>query len=176
MLDRSLIGPSGSLAAYLQVVTWLSRALGAVAAMLIAAAVLIIIHLIFFRYVIGVSTSWQIEYATYALVASTFLGAPYVSLQRAHISVHLLSPYLGRNGRLAFGVVSELAGLALWATLLWFSFPWWYQAYANNWISSSADATPLWIPQITLPIALIGLVLQAGAELGRLLSDPERAR
>ena len=68
----------------------LSRLLGIVAAILLVVAVIIICHMVITRYVMNESTHWQTEFVTYTLMASTFLGAPYVLLTRGHVNVELI--------------------------------------------------------------------------------------
>ena len=53
------------------------------------------------RYFLNASTVWQTEFVIYSLVASTFIGSPYVLLIKGHVNVDLLPIYLGRRGRYA---------------------------------------------------------------------------
>lgn len=44
------------------------------------------------RYVLGTSTIWQNEFVTFAVVAATLFGSPYVLLTKGHVNVDLLPP------------------------------------------------------------------------------------
>ena len=79
-----------------------SRALGVFSAALIAVSVFVICHMVFVRAVLGQSSIWQTEFVTYSLIASTFLGAPYILLTRGHVNVDLLPLMAGPDGALTF--------------------------------------------------------------------------
>ena len=76
--------------AYVRIVSAASRVGGFVAIMLIAVAALIVSQMVFLRYVLNASTIWQTEFVIYALVAATFLGSPYVLLEKGHVNIDIL--------------------------------------------------------------------------------------
>ncbi|MEJ2621838.1 MAG: TRAP transporter small permease subunit, partial [Candidatus Thiodiazotropha sp.] len=84
---------------FLRFVVGLSKLLGYVAAVLLVISVLIVCQMVFNRFVLNLPTSWQTEFVTYALLASTFLGAPWVLLTRGHVNVELIPLIMGRRGR-----------------------------------------------------------------------------
>ena len=61
--------------AYIRAVAFLSRLAGVVAAFLIAAAVLVICDMVVERYLLNLTTIWQIDVVTYSIVAATFVGS-----------------------------------------------------------------------------------------------------
>jgi TRAP-type C4-dicarboxylate transport system permease small subunit len=81
-----------------------------------------IVFLQFFtRYVLNDSLSWTEEIARYGLMALTFLGGAVVTRRGTHIAVVLLPNLLpARYGRTLLAVV-DLATLAFFALLAWFS-------------------------------------------------------
>ena len=157
--------------AFITAVSTVSRVLGFLAGLLLASAVLSICEMVFVRYVLGQSTVWQTEYTTYAIVAATFLGAPWVLLVRGHVNVDLLQLAAGPGLRLALEAASGLASLlfvGLIAYAGWFHF---HEALVNGWTSESVWAVPLWIPLLPMPVGLGMLALQYVAELMRLAVD-----
>ena len=54
----------------------LSQVCGVLAAALLAAATLVVCQMVAMRYFLGASTVWQTEFVTFAVAASTFIGAP----------------------------------------------------------------------------------------------------
>src|SRR6476661_10543196 len=76
--------------AYIRVMRWLSQVTGVFAALLIALAVLVICDLVVERYVLGLTTIWQIDVVTYSIVAATFVGSHYVLMHRGHVNVDIL--------------------------------------------------------------------------------------
>src|ERR671933_2153551 len=96
----------------------LSQLCGIIAAGLIAAAVLVVCHMVFVRYVLNQNTIWQTDFTIYSLVAATFIGSPYVLLTRGHVNVDVLPHYLGERGRYWLALVSILMSLAFCLVLL----------------------------------------------------------
>ena len=88
----------------------LSRACGMVAAACLGAACLVVCHMVLVRYAFGAATIWQTEFVTFAVVASTLIGSPYVLLTRGHVTVDLLPHYLSEKPRrrLALGANANL--------------------------------------------------------------------
>ncbi|HET8728003.1 MAG TPA: TRAP transporter small permease, partial [Alphaproteobacteria bacterium] len=159
--------------AFIRLVGGLSRILGVASAVLLSISVVVILHLVFVRYVLAASAIWQHEFVTYSLVAATFLGAPYVLLLRGHVNVDLLPQMLGRRGRFALAVVASLIGIGFCAALAWYSFDWWYEAYAKGWRSQSVWAPPLWIPYLTMPLGMTLITLQYLADILALVTGRE---
>ena len=56
--------------AFIRVVTFLSRVTGVVGALLIGAAVLVICDMVIERYVLNLTTIWQIDAVTYCIVGA----------------------------------------------------------------------------------------------------------
>ena len=144
------------------------------AAAMIAASVLIVCQLVFVRYVLNASTTWQTELVTYLLVGATLIGSPYVLMIGGHVSVDLLPHYLTKSGRRVLQLFWEASGIFFCAVLLWSGTVLWLDAWEGNWLSETVWAVPLWIPYSALPIGFGLLLLQYLADLAsRLTRDPE---
>ena len=79
---------------YIRAVSFLSRVAGVTAALLIALAVLVICDIVVERFILGLTTIWQIDVVTYCIVGATFVGSAYVLMTRGHVNVEILPLYL----------------------------------------------------------------------------------
>ena len=92
---------------YIRTMAFLSRVSGVVAAFLIGFAVLVICDMVIERYILNLTTIWQIDVVTYAIVGATFIGSSYVLMTRGHVNVEILPLHSGPRTRywLAFGTM-----------------------------------------------------------------------
>lgn len=153
---------------FIQLVSWLSRIAGVVAAVMIAVAVLVVCQLVFMRYGLGASTYWQTEFVSYVLIGATFIGSPYVLLTRGHVNVDLLPSYLGKRARFFMALFAVSVSLIFCLVLAWTGFTLWYESWALGWHSDSVWAVRLWIPYLAMPIGMGLMSLQYVADLLRL--------
>jgi TRAP-type C4-dicarboxylate transport system permease small subunit len=151
--------------AYVRIVAQLSRITGVFAALLFASCVVVTAHLVFERSVMGRAVIWQVEYITFAVIAATFIGSPYVLLTRGHVSVDVLPQYLGRRGKFWLALAASVLALLFCAVILWYSFEWWLDVWDTGEVKASIWAPKLWIPYLSLPIGLGLLVLQYVADI-----------
>jgi len=151
--------------AYIRAVTFLSRAAGVIAAFLIAFAVLVICDIVVERYILNLTTIWQIDVVTYCIVGATFIGSAYVLMTRGHVNVDVLPLYLGPKARYWFALFTIILAFAFVIVLFVLCAAYWYQAWANNWHSDTVWRARLWVPYLSMPIGLGLLVLQYAAEL-----------
>ena len=108
-------------------------------------------------------------YAGYLMAASGFLALAHTLKRGEHIRVTLLLNFLKGGAKKAF----EIWALAI-ATLLAVLFAVYscklaWQSHEFHDISTSSDATPLWIPQIAMAV---GTVILAIAFLDELVNGP----
>lgn len=157
--------------AYVRIVSAASRVGGFVAIMLIAVSALIVSQMVFLRYVLNASTIWQTEFVIYALVAATFLGSPYVLLEKGHVNIDILQKVSGPRVRLALEIASSVVGLTFCMLFAWSGWHHFYEAWANNWTTDTVWAPPLWIPLLPIPAGVGLLCLQYVAEIFKLGGD-----
>ena len=144
----------------------LYTAAGALAGVsLVAIGVLVLASII--TRLMGLYVAGLTAYAGYAMAAASFLALAYTFGKGGHIRVALfLDKFAGRARRRAelwcLAVGTFLAGY-----LAWFSVKMVRVSHQLGDVSESADATPLWIPQIAMAL---GAVLFAVALADRLVS------
>jgi TRAP-type C4-dicarboxylate transport system permease small subunit len=151
--------------AYIRAVRWLSRVSGVVAALLIAVAVLVICDMVIVRYLLKTNTIWQVDFVTYAIIAATFVGSPYVLLHRGHVNVDILPMHSGPRFRYWLALSTSVLSLAFCAVLWWLCTRFWYEAWSQNWRSDTVWRSRLWIAYLSMPVGLGLLVLQYIAEV-----------
>lgn len=151
----------------------ISQLCGIVAAALIGMAIIIVCQMVVMRYGLNASTVWQTEFVIYSLVASTFIGSPYVLLVKGHVNVDLLPHYLGDRGRYILAIIANLLGLSFCSILAFVGFELYYEALMNDWTTDTIWKLPLWIPYISIPIGIGILSLQYVADILALLTGRE---
>jgi TRAP-type C4-dicarboxylate transport system permease small subunit len=150
---------------FIDLVGVLSKACGIIAAALVMAAILVVCQMVVMRYMLNASTVWQTEFVIYSLVASTFIGSPYVLLIKGHVNVDLLPIYLGRKGRYALALLASAMGLLFCAVLTWTGFELFHEALVGGWTTDTVWRLPLWIPYASIPIGIGLLCLQYVADI-----------
>lgn len=108
---------------------------------------------------LGIYLSGTDDYAGYAMAACGFLALAYTYKHGEHIRVSLLLDRLGPSSRRVAEWVALAAAALVAAIFAWYSVRLAWQSYTFEEISQGVDATPLWIPQLTMAVgALVFLV------------------
>lgn len=150
---------------FIGVVAVLSRVTGVFAALLIVAAVLVVCHMVFVRSLLGWNTIWQTEFTTYALVAATLIGSPYVLLTHGHVNCDIV-PIIARGpARRRLAYAADALGLVFVGFLAVHGWEFWWEAWSGNWYSDTVWRVPLWIPYLSLPLGMTLLALQYVARM-----------
>lgn len=150
---------------FIRAVTFISRVVGVVGALMIAAAVLVICDIVVERYLLNRTTIWQIDVVTYCIVAATFISSPYVLMTRGHVNVDVLPLHIGTRARYWLAIVTSLVALVLIIALFVMVTGYWYQAYSERWLSNTVWRARLWIPLLSMPVGLGLLILQYLVEI-----------
>src|SRR5262249_16858085 len=122
---------------FLRGIRLVSVACGIFAAGLIAASVLIVCQMGFVRYVLGEHTIWQTDFVTFSIIAATFIGSPYLLLNRGHVNVDVLPIYLSQKGRFRLALASMIMATAFCLVMTLLTAQFWHEAWDNNWRSES---------------------------------------
>ena len=107
---------------------------------------------------IGINIRGLTDFAGYFMAASAFLAFPHTFNRGAHIRIELFMSMMGRF-RLIAEWSSFFAASAIAVWLAYFAWSMVYWSWSLNDISQGLDATPMWIPQLSMAIGLSVLAL-----------------
>lgn len=99
------------------------------------------------------------DYAGYAMAACGFLALAYTFKHGEHIRVSLVLERSGPRLRAALEWFSLATATAVAATLSFYAVRLALQSHEFEEISQGVDATPLWIPQLSMAIGSIVLLI-----------------
>lgn len=143
-----------------KIVNGLSYVTGGIAALALLAAAIIITEGVIVRKVFGVSTIWQIEASVYLLMYACFVGAAFAQMHDHHLNVDLVIIHLtARNREITLILVSILSCI-LCATIAWYGWPMWWEAFARGDRSASLWGPPLAVPYFFIPFGMSLLFFQ----------------
>ena len=89
-------------------------------------------------------------YAGYAMAGAGFLALAYTLKANEHIRVTLIIGKLRGGARRGLELWALSVAVLMSGALAWFSWRLVWQSHTFHDISTAADATPLWIPQILM--------------------------
>ena len=98
-------------------------------------------------------------YAGYLMAAAGFLALAHTLKRGEHIRVTLLIGRLSGGWRRGMELWSLAAASLLAGLLAWYSIRLAWQSHSFHDISTSNDATPLWIPQLSMAIGTVVLLV-----------------
>jgi TRAP-type C4-dicarboxylate transport system permease small subunit len=104
-------------------------------------------------------------YAGYMMAASGFLALAHTFKRGEHIRVSALLERMHGRTRRAFELWALGAATLLAALGAWYSVRLAWQSRAFNDVSTSSDATPLWIPQLAMAAGMVILTIAVADEL-----------
>lgn len=104
-------------------------------------------------------------YAGYAMAAASFLALAHTLKRGEHIRVTLLLERFHGRLRRPLEIWCHLAGTFFCAVLALYSGRLVWQSYTFNDVSQGNDATPLWIPQITMAVGAVVLLVAMADDL-----------
>jgi len=114
---------------------------------------------------LGLSMAGIDAYAGYCLAAGSFLAMPYALRRGDHIRVTLVLSRLKGRTRYWIEVLCLTVATLLSAYFAWFSAKLVWGSYAFHDVSQNVDATPLWIPQLSMALGLFGLAVAFAEQL-----------
>lgn len=137
----------------------LYRLLIGLACVSMVAAFVIVILGILARQVTFIDIQGLDAYAGYAIAATLFFALPTALMHGDHIRVTLVLDRLGSRARAVFEWGGLIVALGLSLYLAWFAVRAVWLSYTTHDISPGADATPLWIPQLSMAIGCVAFAL-----------------
>ncbi|AWI78908.1 MAG: TRAP transporter permease DctQ [Betaproteobacteria bacterium HGW-Betaproteobacteria-13] len=136
----------------------LYRLSGALAAIGMVATLVMVSAGIFSR-PLGIYLSGTDDYAGYCMAACGFLALAYTFKHGEHIRVSLVIERVGPRLRKVLEWFSLAAATTIAMTLAWYAVRLAWQSHEFEDVSQGIDATPLWIPQLSMAIGTVVLVI-----------------
>ncbi|WP_302139460.1 TRAP transporter small permease subunit [Halomonas alkalicola] len=165
--SQSLAQRSGVIGSYIRLMDVLSRASAYLAAVMFIAGVLVICQMVFIRYALGMSTSWQTEFTVFSVTGAMLMGSPYVLMTGGHVAITILPDALGGMAQKAMRLTASLIGLAFCAALAFASWVYVVEAYEFNWRTGTVWNPLLWPGLLPMAVGTTLLTLQYVAEILR---------
>ena len=137
----------------------LYRLLITLACVSMVAAFVIVMLSILARPVTFINIQGLDAYPGYAIAATLFFALPTALMHGDHIRVTLVLDRLGQRARAGFEWGALIAALGLAVYLAWFAMRAVWLSYITHDVSPAADATPLWIPQLSMAIGCVAFAL-----------------
>lgn len=107
------------------------------------------------------------DLAAWSMAGIVFLSLPHTLKAGAHIRVTLLLQALPPRMRAASDLVANAVALCLVAWAAWHCTAFVLESYRTHEMSQGMIVIPIWLPQLSMPIGLVGLLVML---LGRLLN------
>jgi TRAP-type C4-dicarboxylate transport system permease small subunit len=98
-------------------------------------------------------------YAGYCMAASGFLALAHTLKKGEHIRVTLILNAVKGRARRAIEIWARAAATALAMLFAWYSVKLSINSWQFNDVSTGNDATPLWIPQLTIGVGAVILMI-----------------
>jgi TRAP-type C4-dicarboxylate transport system permease small subunit len=117
------------------------------------------------RYFLGLPFGFVDEYSGYLLVVMGFLAMVLALKRNAHITVDIVQRALPDKLRGWVDVGAQCIGILVAAVLFWLSLTLFYESYATGMRASTIMETPLWIPQISIPLGWAIFILFAAVRV-----------
>ncbi|MEO9190375.1 MAG: TRAP transporter small permease [Acetobacteraceae bacterium] len=109
------------------------------------------------RNLLGFSFQVSDEIGGYIIVGLTFLSLPVCQARRAYHHVMFLQARLPPRARAALNLLFDLLSLGFCAILVWELSVQVVETYQSGDIAPTQLATPLWIPQVVMPVGALAL-------------------
>jgi TRAP-type C4-dicarboxylate transport system permease small subunit len=146
---------------------WLTRACAVVACIITALMTVLITLEVVLRSFFDMTMYFTDEYSGYMVLAIMALGVAYCREKNALLTVDFLIKRLSPQARAKVEFVYGLAALAFCVMLLYYTTVFWFQTVERKLTAGTMMHTPLWIPQILLPIGFLLLCLVMARKLVR---------
>lgn len=108
-----------------------------------------------------------VEVSAYAFVALTFLGLAYTLQTEGHIRITIVFDRLPQKAKPLIRLISDLLTVVFLIVMIISSFRLWVESFILGPTSPTDLHTPMWIPQIVLPLGFLLFLLQLLVRLGK---------
>lgn len=137
-----------------------TKVVGIIAGILILLPALMVFYEVVMRGLFNAPTEWSIELSVYCVLIAGFLGMSVTYASGRHIHVDIVLSHLSAQTRCYIELLTTVVGIFFCAVFIMQSFDMALLSYEMDNTSPSTLRTPMWIPQMSLPIGIGLLLLQ----------------
>ncbi len=138
----------------------LSELSGYASGVLILAAMLTVCYGVLLRYVLGISTIWQLELSTYFLMFAAFVGGAYGLKHGDHVKIDLLVDRLPGKVQLYVRLLAAVLGFLFIVAVALISYVLWWETTESGRTSGTAWNVPLTYPYLIVPLGMTLIALE----------------
>lgn len=155
--------------------------LGLYASVLVVIAMMSLITLdVGLRNILNISLQSADELSGYLLVALSFFGVGYSLRTGALLRVEFILFSLPPRLKAALGVLYDVLSLGVMLILTYYLYRVTLSSYNRGMVAPTLLETPIWIPQVAMPVGslilVVALILEIGLGIARMLGwEPEPA-
>lgn len=150
-----------------RILDWVIKACAVAACLFLAFMTAAISVEVVLRSFFAATLEFTDEYSGYMVLATCALGVAYCREKNALLTVDFLVKRLSPAARARIAVIDGLAALAFCLMILYYVTTFWLTTIARKLTAATLQQTPLWIPQILLPLGFFLLCLVIARKLVR---------
>lgn len=161
-------------AMYSSFVNIITKIVGIIAGALLFIPAFMVCYEVVARGAFNAPTEWVMEISTYCVVIAGFLGMGVTYSYGAHIKVDIVLSRLSEQTKCYLEVITSIVGIIFVALFFNEALNMALLSLENNNCAPTTLSTPLWIPQMAMPVGMGVLLLQIiktlVLDLGRIAS------
>ncbi len=123
------------------------------------------------RSIFSTSTLIADEYSAYFFVAVVMMGLAFSMKDGSHIRISIIMGRLGEGPARILDIITHLAAIALSSYAFYHAVVMVYDTWELEMTADSISETPIYLPQIVIPVGLLLFILQLVAQFLRRLSS-----
>lgn len=144
-----------------------SSAVAYISSWVIFGLLLLISTDVILRYFFNSPLLFSVEISSYMLIFVCFLGAAQTLKERRHIVVDILTNRLKPKVRLWLELITSILSLVVLSFFLWQAIIMVHHSFIRGAVMPTSLLTPIYLPQMLIPLGIILLLLQYAVEIGR---------
>ncbi len=138
----------------------LSELSGYISGVLILFSMLTVCYGVLLRYVLGISTVWQLELSTYFLMFAAFVGGAYGLKHGDHVGINLFVERLPEKAQLYVRLLASVLGFLFIVAVALIAYTLWWETTESGRTSGTAWNVPLTYPYLIVPLGMTLIALQ----------------
>lgn len=152
---------------FLNSVTRFSEFGAVISGYLILIAGFLITYGVILRYFFKHPTIWELEMATYLLIAAAFFASPSALHHNTHVNLDILTANIKERPRNILYIITGVLGFIFAIVMCERGVQLWIEAYHNDWRSGTLWNPKLVYPYTIIPIGMIWFAVQYYVEINK---------